>query len=138
MARNPHDPTEKDRKQVSLMAGIGLKHDQIAKVVGVSDETLRKYYRDELDTGEARMNAMVAQNLYSIATSKGTGSVAAAIFWMKTRAGWREKDRLEITGADGGAVKIESNIVDSRELDADQRAALRNILLAAKAKGNEG
>lgn len=135
MAQKPHEPTEKDRKQVSLMAGIGLKHDQIAKVVGVSDETLRKYYREELDTGEARMNAMVAQNLYSIATSKGTGSVAAAIFWMKTRAGWREKDRLEITGADGGSVKIESSVVDSRELDADQRNALRNILLAAKAKG---
>jgi len=135
MAQKPHEPTEKDRKQVSLMAGIGLKHDQIAKVIGVSDETLRKYYREELDTGEARMNAMVAQNLYSIATSKGTGSVAAAIFWMKTRAGWREKDRLELTGADGGAVRIESSVVDSRELDADQRNALRNILLAAKAKG---
>jgi hypothetical protein len=45
-----------------------------------------------------------------------------------------DKTRTEVTGADGGAVKVESAVVDSRELDADQRAALRQILLAAKAK----
>lgn len=45
-----------------------------------------------------------------------------------------ERTRTEVTGADGGAVKVESAIVDSRDLDADQRAALRQILLAAKAK----
>ncbi len=59
--------------------------------------------------------------------------------WHKSmQARFREDytERKEITGADGGAVKIESNVVDSRELDADQRAALRNILLAAKAKGS--
>lgn len=45
-----------------------------------------------------------------------------------------DRVKTEITGADGGAVKVESAVVDSRELDADQRAALRQILLAAKAK----
>lgn len=47
-----------------------------------------------------------------------------------------DKTRTEVTGAEGGAVKIESNVVDSRELNAEQRAALRNILLAAKSKGS--
>lgn len=46
-----------------------------------------------------------------------------------------DRTRTEVTGADGGAVKVESAVVDSRDLDADQRAALRQILLAAKAKG---
>ena len=77
MARKPHEPTEKDRKQVTLMAGIGLTHDQIAKVIGVSDETLRKYYDKELETAAAMMNAQVAQNLFSIATSKASGCVPA-------------------------------------------------------------
>jgi len=45
-----------------------------------------------------------------------------------------DRVKTEITGADGGAVRVESAVVDSRELDADQRAALRQILLAAKAK----
>lgn len=96
MTRRAHEPTEKDRKQVTVMAGIGLTHDQIAKVLGISDETLRKYYGNELETAEALMNAQVAQNLFSIATSKGAGSVAAAIFWMKTRAGWRETIKAEV------------------------------------------
>tara|TARA_R110000868_G_scaffold62328_4_gene188447 strand:- start:3902 stop:4261 length:360 start_codon:yes stop_codon:yes gene_type:complete len=96
MPRKSHEPTEKDRKQVMVMAGIGLTHDQIGKVLGISDETLRKYYSQELDTAESLMNAQVAQNLFSIATSKGSGSVAAAIFWMKTRAGWRETIKAEV------------------------------------------
>lgn len=45
-----------------------------------------------------------------------------------------DRTRTEVTGADGGAVKVESAVVDSRDLDAEQRAALRQILLAAKAK----
>ena len=96
MTRRAHEPTEKDRKQVTVMAGIGLTHGQISKVLGISDETLRKYYDHELETAEALMNAQVAQNLFSIATSKGSGSVAAAIFWMKTRAGWRETIKAEV------------------------------------------
>jgi hypothetical protein len=96
MARKPHEPTDKDRKQVTLMAGIGLTHDQIAKIVGVSDETLRKYYGEELETAASKMNAQVAQNLFSIATSKAPGSVAAACFWMKTRAGWKETIKADV------------------------------------------
>ena len=96
MARKPHEPTEKDRKQVTVMAGIGLTQSQIAKVLNISDDTLRKYYSHELETSEALMNAQVAQNLFSIATSKATGCVPAAIFWMKTRAGWRETIKAEV------------------------------------------
>ena len=96
MSRKPHEPTDKDRKQVTIMAGIGLTQSQIGKVLGISDDTLRKYYEHELETAESIMNAQVAQNLYSIATSKGSGSVAAAIFWMKTRAGWRETIKAEV------------------------------------------
>lgn len=96
MSRKPHEPTDKDRKQVTIMAGIGLTQSQIGKVLGISDDTLRKYYEHELETAESIMNAQVAQNLFSIATSKGSGSVAAAIFWMKTRAGWRETIKAEV------------------------------------------
>jgi len=132
MARQPHQPDDKSRKQVLLMAGIGLTHDQIAKVMLVSDETLRKYYANELETGAAKMSAAVAQNLYNIATSKDSGAVAAAIFWMKTRAGWRETNRSEITGADGGPVKVETKTVSTKNMTPEQRAALREILLSAK------
>lgn len=113
------------------MSGIGLTQDQIAKVMLVSDETLRKYYSDELETGAAKMNAAVAQNLYSIATSKGQGAVAAAIFWMKTRANWREVNRTEVSGPEGSAIKTESVMsIDTTKMDATQREALKAALLS--------
>ena len=36
-----------------------------------------------------------------MATGEGREAVAAAIFWMKARAGWREKSEVELTGKDG-------------------------------------
>jgi hypothetical protein len=137
MVRKAHEPTDKDRKQVTLMAGIGLTHDQIAKIVGISDETLRKYYGEELATATARMNAQVAQNLFSMATGKGAGSVASAIFWMKSRGGWREVDRKEITGPDGGPIKTENtNKLDVSGLSLEELEALEKALIkTGAAKG---
>lgn len=133
MAQKPHTPDEKSKKQVLVMAGIGLTHDQIAKIMQVSDETLRKYYRDELETGKARMNSAVAQNLYSIATSRETGAVAAAIFWMKTRAEWREVNRNEITGANGEPIKHDHSVkLDVSALNEEQQDKLYELLSLAK------
>lgn len=137
MGRKPHEPTDKDRKQVSLMAGIGLTHGQIAKIIGISDETLRKYYDKELEVSAAMMNAQVAQNLYSIATSKGAGAVASAIFWMKTRGGWREVERKEITGKDGAPIAINTNKLDVSQLDDDQLEALETALVTTMSQSHE-
>jgi hypothetical protein len=75
------------RRQVEAMAAYGIPEFDIARVVGVDPKTLRKHYRDELDLGETKANAQVAGYLYNAA--KG-GNVTAQIFWLKTRAKWRE------------------------------------------------
>jgi len=118
--KNPYQPEEADRKRVEAMTGYGLTHDQIASVIGISDETLRKYFRRELDTGAALANSRVAQNLYKWATSDKPGAVAASIFWTKTRMGWREVTRQEHTGPDGGPIQTESRKI----LDASMLARL--------------
>lgn len=94
-----YKPDEKSRRQVTIMAGIGLRHDEIAKIIGISDETLRKYYKSELESAKSMLNAQVASNLFRIATGSDKAAVTAAIFWMKTRAGWKETINLE--NADG-------------------------------------
>jgi hypothetical protein len=132
MSRKPYEPAEKDRHQVTLMAGIGLTHDQICKIIGISDETLRKYYAKELSTAASVMNAQVAQNLFRMATSKGSGAVASAIFWLKTRAGWREVDRREITGANGAPLSITN--VDLRGLSDSDLATMQALLLKSDDK----
>ena len=70
------------------MAAYGIPELDIARVVGVDPKTLRKHYRDELDMGETKANAQVAGFLFNAARS---GNVTAQIFWLKTRARWREK-----------------------------------------------
>ena len=72
------------------MAGYGVPELAIARVIAIDAKTLRKHYREELDTGQIKAIAKVAESLFRKATSDGTQSVTAAIFWLKTRGGWRE------------------------------------------------
>ena len=100
-------PTPEDRRKVEQLKAFGLTTEQVGIVLGVSKGTVEKHFRIELSRGDIKANAMVAQNLFRTAT-EGRGMVAltAQIFWLKTRARWREVDRLEVTGADGQPLKL--------------------------------
>ena len=94
--RPSHQPDAQSRKLVSAMASYGIRHEEIAAVVGIDDKTLRKHYRDDLSTAETKANAVVAKTLFSIATDpKHPKCAPSAMFWLKCRAGWREKDPTE-------------------------------------------
>src|SRR6476659_4554694 len=69
------------------MAAYGTPEIDIAAVLGVDPNPLRNHYREELDLGETKANAQVAGFLFN---SARTGNVTAQIFWLKTRARWRE------------------------------------------------
>src|SRR5665213_1315468 len=90
MGRRSHKPDAFKRRQVEAMAGYGVPEQAIARIVGVDPKTLRKHYRDELDTGQIKATAKVAESLFRKATGDGSQSVTAAIFWLKTRGGWCE------------------------------------------------
>lgn len=87
-----HKATKRDREQVLLLSGLGVRDSDIAITLGITGPTLRKYYADDLAKGHAEANAKVAQSLFNMATNPDKPNVAAAIFWMKCRAGWRELD----------------------------------------------
>jgi hypothetical protein len=118
--RKPFVPTDEQRKLVSTMSAMGLSHDQICVFLPMksgkpmSRSTLIRHFRAELDHGALKATVKVAQNLFSIATSQEAGAVTAAIFWLKTRGGdaWREKTKLEVSGADGGPIKTEAVTVE--------------------------
>ena len=46
-----HEPNETTRREVEGMAGAGIPQASIAKATGLSEPTLRKHYRHELDNG---------------------------------------------------------------------------------------
>ena len=87
MGRRAHQPDPSQRRQVEALAAYGIPEPDISGVVGIDPKTLRKYYREELDLGETKANAQVAGFLFNSAKN---GNVTAQIFWLKTRAKWRE------------------------------------------------
>src|SRR3954451_9977907 len=87
MGRRAHKPDAAQRRQVEAMAAYGIPEPDIARVVQIDPKTLRKHSRDELDMGETKANAQVAGFLFNSARN---GNVTAQIFWLKTRARWRE------------------------------------------------
>ena len=91
MGRPKYEPADKERAQVRTLTAMGIPHVDIARIVGITAPTLRKYFRRELDTGQAEANAKVAQSLFRQATDPKSPNVAAAIFWMKARAGWSDR-----------------------------------------------
>ena len=96
----PHEPTDQNRKMVESMSAYGIPQEDISKVIGISVDTLAKYYREELDTATAKANAKVAETLYRQATNvDNPRSATAAIFWLKTRGGWRETVNLDHSGS---------------------------------------
>ena len=106
----------------------------MTRVVGIDAKTLRKHYRDELDTGHIKATAKVAEFLFRKATTDGSQAVTAAIFWLKTRAGADHKpDRvrnentspqvryaIHITNETAGNRKLANSLVGSRQ-SSDRR-----------------
>src|SRR6516165_9479065 len=92
MARKAFVVNEATREKVRHLAGVGVRQDDIAKITGCAPKTLRKQCRDDLDRGVAEANAMVSGYLFAAAKA---GNVTAQIFWLKTRAHWREGAALD-------------------------------------------
>src|SRR5580692_1020931 len=100
------EPIEDQRRTVRAMAGFGVPQEEIATFLEIDAKTLRKHFRLELDRGAIEANVKVAQTLFTMATVDK--NVTAAIFWMKARAGWREK--MALTGENGGSVVIVTGV----------------------------
>jgi hypothetical protein len=105
MARKPFVVTDAVREKVRHLAGLGVRQDDIARIVQCAPKTLRKRCRDDLDCGVAEANAIVSGSLF--AAAKG-GNTAAQIFWLKSRARWRERDA---GGAADGDAEANSPVI---------------------------
>ncbi|SRR5579871_2076891 len=123
MPRPKHDPTEKQRTQVLAYATVGTPHHSIAILMSISIKTLLKHYRKELDQGKAAGNANISRVAYSAAAS---GKPWAVCFWLKCQADWRETNRTEITGANGGPIK--SAAITAEATDDDSMRAYLAML----------
>ncbi len=51
VGRPAHQPTDQNRLQVKTLAAVGIRHEDIATKLGISADTLTKYYRHRLLAG---------------------------------------------------------------------------------------
>lgn len=100
---NDHIPSDRTRAEVSALYSFGIPQEEIAAYIGIDAKTLRKHYRGELDTAHVRAHAAVGRFLYQNATgstlkqgASHSDCVRAAMFWAKTRMGWRETQELHV------------------------------------------
>jgi transcriptional regulator with XRE-family HTH domain len=145
---------------VEKLAQLGATEPRICEVFGISIQTLSKWrqknseFDDALKRGRDFADAEVANSLYKraigfshpavkIFCDPKTGAreivdyveqyapdTTACIFWLKNRQPGMWRDRIEHTGANGGAIKTETALSVER-LPADDRDVLRSILNAA-------
>jgi hypothetical protein len=94
------------------MAAYGVPEMDIARVLGIDPKTLRKHYREELDTGSIKANSRIAESLYKKAVGEGPQSVTACIFWLKTRAHWKETTVNEVNVTTGPLAKLMQDIAE--------------------------
>jgi RNA polymerase-interacting CarD/CdnL/TRCF family regulator len=129
MSRRAHRPDSTSRRQVEAMAAYGVAEAAIARVLTIDPKTLRKHYRDELDTGQIKATAKVAESLFRKATTDGAQSVTAAIFWLKTRGGWRESPQSH---------QVEMGVRNLSEISDEELERLIGTLQVEIADGTGG
>ena len=83
-----HKPSAQSSDLVRKLAVAGLGQDQIAAQIGIDPKTLRKHYGDTLSDAVAIVSGKIAMSLAQKAIN---GDVISAIFWLKARAGWRDR-----------------------------------------------
>ena len=125
----PHVPTDKIRAEIVALRSYGVPIKEVAAYIGIDDKTMYKYYRPELEQSAMKANANVGKFLYQAASGQAltTGAtssdcVRAAMFWAKTRMGWKETNVQEHTGANGKPLIPSAKEMTTDELKAELEA----------------
>ena len=72
------------------MAAYSVPESAVARVLPSTRRSCASTIAMSSITGQIKATAKVAESLFRKATTDGAQSVTAAIFWLKTRGGWRE------------------------------------------------
>ncbi|MCR4331216.1 MAG: hypothetical protein NUV34_00705 [Sulfuricaulis sp.] len=80
--RPEFEPTTKQRRSVSIAAGAGESHEEIAIGIGIAINTLRKHFALELTRGAYERRQEVIEALFGAAVDKGNAAAAKAYLAM--------------------------------------------------------
>ena len=108
--RPPYVPTKEGRQMVTVFRAVGLPIEDIAQQLGIDKRTLYKYFREEITHGKATIVSRIGGQVVKKALA---GDNSMIQFYLKNHGGeaWKDKARLEHTGADGTALIPPSLVV---------------------------
>lgn len=122
MARPQVELTDEQKAQVGALAAF-LSKGQIADYLGVSRVTFDAILKREPEVsiqyqkGKAKAIANVAQGLIKQAID---GNMTAAIFYLKTQAGWRETDEQAANNSSNPTpVTVNLQVQDARKSNTE-------------------
>ncbi len=111
-SKPPYEPTPSDRATVQNLAALGKPHAVIAKCLGtrgISEPTLRKHFRRELDQSAVEVSAMA---MASIVKGLKAGEGWATCFYLKCRENWRETQAHAFVDANGRDRPLQLSDID--------------------------
>jgi hypothetical protein len=87
--RPPHyQPTESDRAFVNSCRIMDAKPERIARMLGLSLDTLTQAYAREIEFASMRADAMVVANLFRQLTKDDMRAIPGALAWARMRLKW--------------------------------------------------
>ena len=121
MGRKAYQPTPEERERVKTAAGLGLRDKDISVLAKVTEATLKRHFRQELDDGRAEARSKLSQSMWQMAFTKKHPAIN--IFMAKTQLGWREVERPPETVA---KKQITLVVDDKTRLDLTEENAAKS------------
>src|SRR6516165_12215579 len=95
MARPTFEPTTEQRVKVQTLAEYGAPETHIATKLGIAKNTLSKHFAAELEAGQQEAKLQVGTFILDSILGRGgirddRARATLAIFYAKTRMGWKE------------------------------------------------
>lgn len=109
-------------EQIQKYAACGLSIHQMAACLDMSHDTLERFFKEDpelhasIEKGKAVAITGVAGSLYNQAMK---GNLGAQIFYLKTRAGWKETQVVENKPDDETQTKLDKAYELIRQLSKD-------------------
>lgn len=126
-SNKPHVVTDENKKTVSKLAGYGISQADIGYILGVSEDTIHRHYKDDFALGIINANAMVANRAFQRCME---GSDSLIKYWLGARAGWKEnipegpKEAQSFTIKNyvlGNSEQMESETVSDSSMDVSSK-----------------